>query len=146
MALTNTCLLSDFVNATRAWISKQKIWPSHVDLSGAATAIVRLHHVYRLSYTPLLQGHFLNVTSQPMTSQELAYVTKAALKLGFICDAKELLSALESLSEREGLEKRASSVLRLRKELSNVRGLLVLWLLLHFRCKEMDDIKRTQAE
>ena len=119
-----TFLTSEFVNSTRNWISKQETWPSHVDLSGAATALVRLHHVYNLRYAPLLQGHFLNVTSQPMTSLELSYVTRAAVELGFICDAKELFSALENLSAREVADKRSSSVFRLREELSNVRGFL----------------------
>ncbi|XP_070197225.1 prolyl 4-hydroxylase subunit alpha-2-like isoform X2 [Littorina saxatilis] len=110
----------EFTNSTREWLRTQQIWPTHADLSGAATAIVRLHHLYNLDYAPLLQGHFLNVTSKPLTSLELTYVTKAALKLGFICDAKGLFSALETLSAGFEGERTVARVQRLRERLSDL--------------------------
>ena len=110
----------EFVTWARDWVGRQEVWPTQADLSGAATALVRLHHLYDLGYGPLLRGRFLNVTSPPMTSLELAYVTRAAVKLGYVCDAKELFSALETLSASEGAEKRAGSVHRLKEQMSNV--------------------------
>ncbi|KAL8559587.1 hypothetical protein ACOMHN_018750 [Nucella lapillus] len=129
-------LIPEFFNSTRNWLAKQgAIWPSVADLSGAAAALVRLHHIYNLDYDALQRGRFLNVTSPPMTSQELSYVTKAALELGYVCDAKELLTALERAGKRgeereeeeeeeEGKERReggsGASLRRLSERLSDM--------------------------
>ncbi|XP_076447163.1 prolyl 4-hydroxylase subunit alpha-2-like [Babylonia areolata] len=86
----------EFLNSTREWLKVHGIrWPSAVDLAGAASALVRLHQLYHLDYPALLKGRFLNMTSPPLTSLELTYVTRAAVDLGYICDAKELFAALE---------------------------------------------------
>jgi hypothetical protein len=92
---------SEFAKWLREGIRAISVWPSELDLGGAANALVRLHHLYNLHYSDMISGHFLNITSHPMTSMELSYVTRAALDLGFICDAKELMTSLEELTVSE---------------------------------------------
>ncbi|KAK7471344.1 hypothetical protein BaRGS_00036019 [Batillaria attramentaria] len=115
---TTDLKLSAFLNSTEKWILNQDLWPSEIDMSGAAMAIVRLHNLYNLDYSTLSKGNFLNMTSQPMTSLELAYVTEAALNLGFICDAKELISALKARAKRPG--GRTTRIARLQRQLSHL--------------------------
>ena len=67
------------------------------------------------------------MTSQPMTSSEVSIVARAALDGGLLCEARDLLSAWDSVArsscengggcslENEGIELR-----RLREELTNV--------------------------
>lgn len=97
----------------------QMLWPTKADVSGAAMALVRLHRLYSLDYADLLRGHFLHERSYPLTSSELTYLTKAALELGLVCDARELLAALEVISKKvDGLEMK--SVAKLRDRVSQV--------------------------
>ncbi|XP_025087676.1 prolyl 4-hydroxylase subunit alpha-2-like isoform X2 [Pomacea canaliculata] len=97
----------------------QMLWPTKADVSGAAMALVRLHRLYSLDYADLLRGHFLHERSYPLTSSELTYLTKAALELGLVCDARELLAALEVISKKvDGLEMK--SVAKLRDRVSQL--------------------------
>ncbi|KAK3088374.1 hypothetical protein FSP39_018420 [Pinctada imbricata] len=81
-------------NLTRNVVEKHiGRWPSKIDMDGAANAIIRLWSFYQLDMNKLLNGQILDTQAEPLSIDDVIYITRYA------DDTKRYYEEIEWLKE-----------------------------------------------